>query len=497
MKKFFLCMLIAAGLSTVAAFAQSDDDLFGGSDDALFGADDDLFGDDGIEEVSDVSAKSDLSKGVIFENGSVKVGGNVSASVSTNTVLYKDGDDKNFGEHIYDSTITPALSANLIFDARPTETLRMYTKFGLAYPFVNKGTGAFDVEAYGTVSGKKTFDFTKMKLTQTKSTDITITDWFKLKELFTDFSVKDTAFFRFGIHTVTWGAGYFFSPISDIINSSSIDPEHPEEQVDGSLNLRTQIIIPDSQNCIWLYVVPSTNFKNQTAESYLRDTALAGKVDILIGGWEFGLGGFYKYQNAPKAMLTATGSLQKVSFFGEFVYTYGAASEWLLNKEWDDKSSIFEATAGFSYYWKDPKLTIAAQYLFEGNDVDAAYKYLMYGHNAAFMISKGSLFKNDNLSLSLFGMANFGRKELDLSEAKKNIPMLAIATGLSADDLNSQISALENAMKGTSLTTKLTLSYKPFNEMTITCGPSLVFADFESKPVVSFGLGATLGGGKF
>ena len=55
---------------------------------------------------------------------------------------------------------------------------------------------------------------------------------------------------------------------------------HPELQVDGALNLRTQIIIPNSQNCLWFYVIPSTKFEGQTAEAYARDTALAGKADI-------------------------------------------------------------------------------------------------------------------------------------------------------------------------------------------------------------------------
>ncbi len=263
MKKSLL--LLTALFFTFNIFAQSDDDLFG--------SDDDFFGDDGIEEVADVSAKTDLSKGVLFDTGSIKVGGSLNAGISTNTILWGP-DNEDLGDNIHNTTFTPDLSAMLSVDARPTETLRMYTKFGFAYPFEDKATtvlSGFDLQ-------KQSADFST-----------TISNWFKLKELFTDFSVKDTAFFRFGIHTVTWGAGYFFSPVSDMINSSSIDPENPEKQVDGSLNLRTQIVFPGTQNCLWFYVIPSTNFNNQTAESYARDTALAGKADIHIGNWELGL----------------------------------------------------------------------------------------------------------------------------------------------------------------------------------------------------------------
>ena len=475
--KRILTLLILLILPLTTITAQSDDDLFGGSDDALFGADDDFFGDDSIDEVPDVVAKSDLSKGVIFDSGSVKVGGSLSAGLSTNTVLYSE-EENDFADNLKHTTLTPDLSAMLSVDARPTETLRLYTKFGFAYPFEDKTSIEYQLNQNNGAEPK-----------------VTVADWFKLKELFTDFSVNDTAYFRFGIHTVTWGAGYFFSPVSDMINSTSIDPEHPEKQVDGALNLRTQIIIPDSQNCLWFYVIPSTNFKNQTAETYARDTALAGKADILIGNWELGVGGLYKYDSALKAMLTATGSLKKISFFGEFVYSYGAASEWAKNTDWDDKTNIFQATAGFTYYWKEQKINLAAQYLFEGNDKDLEKKITQYGHNVALMASKGELFKNPDLSLSLFAMANIGRKEAttaDIIEKYPEAAMFAVAAPAQLEEMAKQASTAMPA-----LTANLTLNYKPFKDMSFGAGPSITFKDFETKPTVSMKLTATLGGGKF
>ena len=457
--------------------AQSDDDLFGGSDDALFSSDDDLFGDDSISEVSDVAAKSDLSKGVIFDAGSIKVGGSLSAGLDTNTVLWGP-DQEDLGDNIHNTSLKPDLSAMLSVDARPTDTLRLYTKFGLEYPFVDKTSVKWN-----------------MKNPKQPDLSLTIDNWFKLKELFTDFSYKDTAYFRFGVHTVTWGAGYFFSPVSDMINSSSIDPEHPEKQVDGSLNLRTQIIIPNSQNCLWFYVIPSTKFKNQTAESYARDTALAGKADILIGNWELGVGGLYKYNSAPKAMLTATGSLKKVSFFGEFVYSYGAVSEWAKNTDWDDKTSIFQATAGLSYYWKEQKINLAAQYLFEGNDKDFSKKISQYGHNIALMASKGDLFKNPDLSLNLFAIANFGRKEATVEDMVALNPDLAPIAKTAPAEVEKAAKQASSAIPA--LRTSLTLTYTPFKDVSFGLGPVLTFYDYEKKPTTSLKLTAKLGGGKF
>ena len=481
MKKSLL--LISTLFLTFALFAQSDDDLFG--------SDDDFFADDGIEEVSDVKAKSDLSKGVIFDSGTVKVGGSLTAGLSTNTILYAP-DKENLGDNIHDTKFTPDLSALLSVDARPTETLRIYTKFGLAYPFESRAATKLKFTPVALNPAQPAF-----KIPMATSAETTILDWFKLKELFTDFSVFDTAFFRFGIHTVTWGAGYFFSPVSDIINSSSIDPENPEKQVDGSLNLRTQIVFPGTQNCLWFYMIPSTNFTNQTAESYARDTALAGKADIVLGGWEFGLGGYWKYQNAPKAMLTATGSLKKVSFFGEFVYSYGALKEWKENKDWNDKTNIFQATAGLSYYWKEQKINLAAQYYFEGNDIDPAKKISQYGHNVALMVSKGELFKNPDFSLTLFAMANFGHKEASVDDIKFMYPEVA-AAALSAGSTAPLETAAKQATDAIpSLTANLMLKYSPFTEMSFGLGPVLTFQKFDKNPTVSLRLTASLGGGKF
>ena len=450
MKKFFVTAIFLT-FCFVSISAQSndfsDEDFFS-SDDSLFSDDvfseDSLFADgDGIDEVNEVSAKTDLSKGILFEDGSIKIGGNFTTSLETKTVLYSE-ENKSFGENLKDSVLTPTANANLIVDARPTQSLRMYTKFGIQYPYTVKGN----------LQNKNFFD-----QAVTLNTQVTISDWFSLKELFTDFSIADTAFFRFGLHTVTWGTGYFFSPVSDLINTSSIDPENTSAQVDGSLNLRTQIVLPNTQNCLWFYVIPSTDFiAGTTADTYLRDTALAAKADLVFGNWEFGIGGFYKYQNAPKAMLTASGSLKNVSVFGEFVYRYGADSEWSTKKDdWSDKTNIFQATVGLSRYWKNPAITLAAQYYYDGNNKDMTHQYLTYGHNVAALLSFGKILGNSDFTSTIFGMVNF-----------------------------------EKAM-----TLSAMINYSPLSTIKIGMGPYITWKSFDNNPTVSLKLSASLGGGKF
>ena len=470
MKKFFVTAFFLT-FCFVSISAQSDDfsdEDFFSSDDSLFSDDvfseDSLFADgDGIDEVNEVSAKTDLSKGILFEDGSIKIGGNFTTSLETKTVLYSE-EDKSFGENLKASVLTPTANANLIVDARPTQSLRMYTKFGIQYPYTVKGN----------LQNKNFFD-----QTVSLNTQVTISDWFSLKELFTDFSIADTAFFRFGLHTVTWGTGYFFSPVSDLINTSSIDPENTSAQVDGSLNLRTQIVLPNTQNCLWFYVIPSTDFvAGTTADTYLRDTALAAKADLVFGNWEFGIGGFYKYQNSPKAMLTASGSLKNVSVFGEFVYRYGADSEWLAKKDvWSDKTNIFQATVGLSRYWKNPAITLAAQYYYDGNNKDMTHQYLTYGHNVAALLSFGKILGNSDFTSTIFGMVNFGKEDLPPS--------------LSAM-LPQTYASLINTM-----TLSAMINYSPLSTIKIGMGPYITWKSFDNNPTVSLKLSASLGGGKF
>ena len=97
MKKLILFTIISLTIFT-QGFSQSDfpsdDELFGGSSsgfDTDFSSfsdfsDDSLFGDDGIIEVdtTPTDAKSaDLSKGILFQTGSVKIGGAFDLGLTT------------------------------------------------------------------------------------------------------------------------------------------------------------------------------------------------------------------------------------------------------------------------------------------------------------------------------------------------------------------------------------------------------------------------------
>ena len=456
MKKTFLFILVL--LFTIGTItAQSDDDLFG-SDDDFFGDDDFL-----IEEVEDVSAKTNLSKGILFDNGSVKIGGSLSASASLSTVVYKE--DTEFIDNLEATTLTPSLGSSITIDARPNQDLRLFSRFNMNYPF----------------SGNV----------------------LQVKEMFTDFNAGDYTSFRFGLHTVTWGTGLFYSPVSDMINTSSIDPEHRDEQVDGSLNLRALINIPGTMNNLWFYVIPDKG----TWQA--RDTALAIKGEFVTGGWELGAGAFYKYNTAPRAMLTASGSIKKWALFGEAVYQYGSDREWIENQSFDDKKSVFKATAGFMRSWSDPNISLLAQYYYDGNDFDASeYTDIMFyfqnmqliseygtkGHNLAVSVGFSKLFGCDDLSLSLLGITNFTKpKVIDLTTTKNAF----ILSMLDADTKNAVIEGINSVKNSPRTILSATLNYSFNDNASMGFGPYVTLSDWKKPPIVAVKLNFTLGGGKF
>ena len=473
MKKLFL-MLAGLLLLTSAAVAQSDDELFG-SDDDFFGDDDFL-----IEEVEDVSAKTDLSKGVLFDNGSVKIGGSLSASASLSTVVYQE-DNTDFVENLKSSTLSPSLGSSITIDARPNQDLRLFSRFNIDYPF----------------SGSVV----------------------KVKEMFTDFNVGDYTSFRFGLHTVTWGTGLFYSPVSDMINTSSIDPEHRDEQVDGSLNLRTLINFPGTMNNLWVYVIPDSG----TWQA--RDTALAVKGEFVTGGWELGAGAFYKYNTAPRAMLTASGSIKKWGLFGEAVYQYGSDREWLEKQSFKDKSSVFKATAGFMRSWDDPKITLLAQYYYDGNDFDASdlddiffylnkkspknetliAEYATQGHNLGISVGLSELFGCKDLSLSFLGLTNFSKPDFINFESPAVVNQLMLrASTMNEKELKELEETLIDAYKYKMIIENsprtilsLTLNYAFNKNASLGFGPYVTLVKWDKPPVVAAKLNFTLGGGKY
>ena len=445
MKKLILFTIISLTFFT-QGFSQSDDQLFGGSSsdfDTDFSdfSDDSLFGDDSIIEVDTTptdAKSSDLSKGILFQTGSVKIGGAFDLGLTTLTSFQKDKDaTKSFEETL----LLPKASAQLTIDARPTENLRLYLKTGIHYPYVTESYSTLITTPTGATPGT---GLPSNLVVNGGSNSFNIANIFYIKELFSDFNIGDYVGFRFGKQTVSWGVGYFYSP-ADVINLTRINPEDPTAQVEGPLALRTQIVFPGTQHAIWAYIIPDNDFAAaaQGAGPYLKNTAFALKGDILIGDFEFGLGAWYKNQNPAKFMLTTTGTIFRTySIFSELVLSIGK------DNVPEDYTPIFQGTLGILKSWTKQNLTIGLQYYYNGQELN-------YGHNLAALITFSKFLFSD-LSLSLFGQYNFDNNQ------------------------------------GTAF---CDLKYSPIKEFSVTAGPYFTFT--KDDVITSIKLVFNLGCGKF
>lgn len=386
---------IAMGLAALMALGAAAQEAEGIDEDALFGSEDEWL--DQVDEgQDDALAALVVSEGVVL-------GGSVSGSLDASWTWHDPW--SGFDPAAPDEYgLQPGLSSLVFFDARPEEGSRVHASVKLGWPFE-------------------------------ESANITVF------ELFTDFAYNDALFFRFGKQTLNWGPGYFFSP-ANVLNIQTIDPLNPTAQLEGPLSVRAHLPVAGTQHNLWAYAV----FDADTLKP--EDTALAAKAEFVLGGWELSAGAWYAWERPLRGILTAAGSLDHVSVFGEAYLARGSDRTWVSDittippfvaTATDDSSAFFKGTAGFMWTQSDWKLTVAGQYLYDGEGYadsererliddayaneegiktalgpggDEAFSSLLKGlilnsgrHYAALSVAK-SEFLHDDLSLSVFGVGN-------------------------------------------------------------------------------------------
>ncbi len=322
-------LLICAVIAPAAAddlLSLDENDLFGGSsEEELFGSSDDgggLFGggDALVEDV--VETDLALNELMLTNEETVVIGGSYSFSVTPGQLWLLDADTDQ-------GTLDVSLSSKLFFDARPDSDIRIYGEAVISYPFE-------------TVDETRTFD-----------------DIISIEELFSDFTIGDSIFFRVGKQTINWGVGYFFSP-ADLLNLSEIDPSDPEADLEGPLSIKMNV--PVGIDNLYGYVI----FPDGADD--ITDLAVAGKYETVLGAAEIGLGAYYREGQAPAAMMTISSGIGDISVFGEGVVRYGSDSDP------DDDTLFFSATGGAMFSWSDAEsdlgFSFAGQYYFNGEGLE-------------------------------------------------------------------------------------------------------------------------------
>jgi hypothetical protein len=408
--KRFLGIALVALLATGSVFAQEIKDDFDM---------DSLFGEEMVEEIpsgQEGGAQNTDPLASLLTSEGTRIGGSFSGSLDS---AFTWEDLWTGGTNFFDpeeKDLSLSLASTLYFDARPTEDFRAYgsVKTGLPFSYSAKAEDA-SAAAIGVPN-------------------------ISIFELFSDFNLGDRVFFRFGKSTVKWGVGYFWSP-ADVINLGSINILDAEAQREGPVSFRAHLPVLGTQNNFYFYTILDNS------EIAYETTALAAKAEFLLGGYELGLGAYYRYDTAERAMLTLTGPLGDLDVFGEAMVSRGSAktfvtqvSPTVTSSDVDDHRNTyyFSASAGFSYMNSDSNLRFLGQYYYNGegyadsdreslisqantvitslggadNPAAAPFntvlKALIYGsgrHYGAINLSKGELFIDD-LSASLIVVAN-------------------------------------------------------------------------------------------
>jgi len=463
MKKTLIAIIAAASLAG-AAFAEEP----------IVVDENALFGDESTDTVETVP-QSEKESGVktFLKTDTVRIGGSFTGSVGADWTMLDPWNSPSLDDHGLDLSV----AGSLFFDARPSEDFRVYGKAKTEYPF-------YDTADSGTST--------------VKVPDI------EIFELFADWSYKDSVFLRFGKHTVKWGVGYFFSP-ADVINIGTIDPLDPEAQREGPVSLRVHYPVLGSQTNLWAYAIMP-----QGDDPKPEDIAAAAKVEFLVAKkWEIGLGGYYKYDNPTRAMLTASGSIWKFNVFGEAVGSWGSNKSFVTDidsmtagfytTEEREDELFFSGTAGFSYTNSDDNWTIVGQYLYNGEGyADADRKALIddardnqAAIETALALAGSSISYADILKALIY---DSGRHYAALSVSK---------TELFCEDLS--VGALVWAnLSDFSGWARPYVSYELFDKTSLELSATFVFGSADSEYVVlnegaalTIGFKASLGTGNF
>lgn len=389
----------------------------------------------------------------LFQAKAVEVGGTLYSDY-TGFLTWNDSspDPANLSAGA-SSRFVPNLEADLYFDARPFETVRVFTKFKAAYPFSS------------TLSGPGTLAIPS----------------FSVFEVYADINWNDRLYFRVGQQVVNWGVGYFFRP-ADIISLAPIDPLRPDLERPGPLALKINAPFADFDN-LYLYVVANQAFARD-GTFRLDDFAVAPKVEVLIGGWEIGIGAYYQNNQRPKAMMTATGSLfGQLGLFAEGVLSRGmdrilvqetAGAPGTFQTSTDTTNPTLSGTIGARWLQTDWHLSFTAQYYYNGQG------YADYAGERAASSAYG---------LQLQGMPPFGPalSQADVFQLGRHyLAGLASWTDILGSRVDLALFYEGNLSDGSGVTSP-SISFTPFRFFTLTFAPYISYGGDDTEFVSLFG----------
>lgn len=308
-----------------------------------------------------------------------------------------------------DNTFANAIVGDFLVDARLPKSFRMFMDVNVDYV----PTGA-PVPVTGTAISPVAGPLSAF---QNQTTILNI------KEVFVDFNVANTVYFRAGKQVLQWGVGYFWNP-TDLINVEHKSFTNLNALLEGTFGLRTDVTFSQAFH---LYT-----FINLNGVQDLSAIAYSARSEFLVGTVEFGLAAWYKYNEVPvfgadlsmplfwSLNLTAEGSLSWGDPSQKYDPVTGpySVSNQLVPKVDVGLSRTFDA-----FDVKD-RVTVMAEFFWNSDGYDqnmfqilnplalpafaaGYYRAGYYGQYYGALFITINSFGLSNMTLSLNGLMNF------------------------------------------------------------------------------------------
>lgn len=310
-----------------------------------------LFDDPSSTEVVEAVTVEDPAGSLMEEKG-VVWGGKFDSKLESNYAweeVPSSADGIADGSEGLDFTV----AGTLFFDARPDADFRVFGKLSTAFPF---------------------------------HTDTALNN-IKLFELFSDFNVGRTVYFRFGKQTAAWGLSRFYQ-IADPLSVAVKDPQDPEADLEGPLALKASL--PIGGHTLFAYIVAKESYlPEDLSEASIADLGYGLKGDFLIrmpenpltGDAELTVAAYYQRELAPAFTFGLSSNIGKAQIFTDQVLSWGlnryrlsgdvAVVDPGLGQIYDtekaDEGLYYAATVGFSYANSDLHLSVYGEYYFDAS----------------------------------------------------------------------------------------------------------------------------------
>lgn len=481
--KVTLALLLAL-LVPFATFAQSDDDFFS---------------EEAVTVTAAPTTSVDPTKQFSETADGLRWGGTVSSNATWNGGWVNQWPNASDPFEGWKDGLDYGLSTKLFLDGRPDKDFRFRLSLKTGYPFTNDTTVLNSASYVAATPAPGSTPSVKSTSTTLKIPNIRV--W----EMFTDVTVEDTLFLRFGKQSASWGASYFYSP-GDVISLTAKDASDPTAEREGPVALKATLPFPAIKTNLTGFVLVRESYFEGELPS-LENLGYALQADALVGDAQISLGGFYQRDNAPKAVATLnTGFgflglpvLSDVNLFSEAVLSYGSDvlrgdgtaqvtipgggptyEVFGTTSEWS-KKVYYTGTLGASYSNTDGNWSLRGEYLYnpfgytDKKDVVRAYNTVMMSMAGLYGTLGGT-----NDAGRTFGFGDAATPGIHNATALFSLSKLGGSDKLSFSTLVQQ-----NFTDGSGWV-KPSFSFRPWDQLSFTWGVTSVYGDKEAQFPLTF-----------